>query len=416
MRSSLFRPEALDAQRERQLGDVLLARAPALSVLAAAAVLIALGIVAFGWFAQYTRKAHVPGYLAPTEGLIKVQAPQAGTLVGKHVGEGRRVARGDTLFVLSTERASPQAHEAQAAAIAQLRERRASLAREIEQQALLAQLARHELQQRRRGLATELEQLQSAIATQQERLASSRATLERHAELARQRFISEAQLAQQREQLLDQQARLQALERSRTALQRESASLDSAVAATAPKAASDRAAVERGISAIEQELTEYEARRTIVVTAPADGVVTTILAERGQSVAAGAPLLSILPAGATLQAQLLVPSRAAGFLAAGQPVALRYQAFPFERFGSARGVVQEISRSLIAPGDAALPLTLDEPAYRVTVALQRQSVHAYRKEFALQAGMRLDADIALDRRRLIDWVFEPLAAAAHRTY
>jgi membrane fusion protein len=214
--------------------------------------------------------------------------------------------------------------------------------------------------------------------------------------------------------VLELQAGLLALERSRTALQRDRASLDAALAALGPKAATERAAVERQISSLDQELTEYESRRTLVITAPADGVVTTILAEPGQSVTAAAPLLSIIPEGAALQAQLLVPSRAAGFLASGQPVALRYQAFPFQRFGSSRGVVKEISRTLLAPGETALPVALNEPAYRVTVALDQQTVRAYAKDFPLQSGMLLDADIALDRRRLVDWLFEPLIAVAGR--
>lgn len=414
MRSTLFRQEALDSHRDRQLGDVLLARPVALILLTAVSVLVAAGIALFGTFAEYTRKAHVSGYLVPTHGLFKVHAPQAGTLVERRVDEGRRVARGEALYVLSTERSSLEAPEAQAAAIRQLRERRSSLAHEIERQAALAHLTQQELLQRGRDIEAELEQLRAAVATQNERLASSRNTLERYQALERQQFVSEVHLVQQRDQVLEQQARLQALERSRTALQRDRASIDAALAALGPKAATERAAVERQISSLDQELTEYESRRTMVITAPADGVVTTILAEPGQSVTAAAPLLSIIPEGAALQAQLLVPSRAAGFLASGQPVALRYQAFPFQRFGSSRGVIKEISRTLIAPGETALPVALNEPAYRVTVALDQQSVRAYAKDFPLQAGMLLDADIALDRRRLVDWLFEPLIAVAGR--
>ena len=414
MRPTLFRPEALDSHRDQRLGDVLLARPVALYFLTALGALIALGVVLFGCFAEYTRKAHVSGYLAPTKGLIKVYAPQAGTLIEKHVEEGQSVKQGDTLYVLSTERSSLQAREAQAAAIAQLRERRSSLAREIEQQATLANLAHQELGERVRGMASELAQVHGAIATQTERLASTRKTFERYEELARQKFVSEMQLSQHREQVLDQQARLQTLERARTALERDIRTLDAELAAHKPKTASERAAIERNISALDQELTEYESRRTLVITAPADGVVTTILAERGQSATPSAPLLSILPEGAALQAQLFVPSRAVGFVAADQPVALRYQAFPFQRFGSYRGVVKEISRTLIAPGEAPLPVALNEPVYRVTVALDRQSIRAYEKDFPLQAGMLLDADIALDRRRLIEWVFDPILAVTGR--
>ena len=414
MRSTLFRQEVVDALRERHLGNTLTARPVALSLLTLLSVLMALGALSFGLIAEYTRKAHVTGYLAPTQGLIKLHAPQAGTLTEAHVEEGRRVARGDRLYTLSTERSSPVAPEAQAAAIAQLRERRASLARDIEQNAALALLTQQDLEQRMRDMGVEVAQLNAAVATQGERVASSQATLERHAALARQGFVSEAQLASPREQVLEQQARLQALERSRTALQRDRASLVATLAAQRPKGARERAAVEREISALDQEITEYESRRTLVITAPADGTVTAILAARGQSVATGAPLLSILPEGTALQAQLLVPGRAVAFLVAGQPVALRYQAFPFQRFGSSHGVVKEIARTLIGPTDAQLPVTLTEPAYRVTVSLERQTVRAYGKDIALQDGMLLDADIALDRRRLVEWLFEPLLALAGR--
>src|SRR5262245_23804629 len=92
MRSTLFRQEALDSFRDRHLGEVLLARPVALSLLTALSVFIALGVVSFGVFAEYTRKAKVTGYLAPTQGLIKLHAPQSGTLIDQHAMEGRRVA------------------------------------------------------------------------------------------------------------------------------------------------------------------------------------------------------------------------------------------------------------------------------------------------------------------------------------
>ena len=52
------------------------------------AILVAALIVGFGFWGQYTRKEHVTGYLAPTQGLIKVFTPQAGTVLEKRVSEG----------------------------------------------------------------------------------------------------------------------------------------------------------------------------------------------------------------------------------------------------------------------------------------------------------------------------------------
>ena len=55
-----------------------------------------------------------------------------------------------------------------------------------------------------------------------------------------------------------------------------------------------------------------------------------------------------------------------------------------------------------------------EPLYRITVALDRQSVDAYGRPQPLTAGMQLEADVLLDRRHLIEWLFEPLLGLTGR--
>jgi membrane fusion protein len=72
--------------------------------------------------------------------------------------------------------------------------------------------------------------------------------------------------------------------------------------------------------------------------------------------------------------------------------------------------VLEVSRSATAASEltAMLGRTISEPLYRVLVRLEQQTVSAYGKPEALKPGMTVDADILLDRRRLIEWVLEPL--------
>jgi membrane fusion protein len=127
----------------------------------------------------------------------------------------------------------------------------------------------------------------------------------------------------------------------------------------------------------------------------------------------GQAVLSLLPAGARLEAHLVVPSRAVGFIAPGDAVRLRYQAFPYQKFGHHRGEVARISRSALSA--AELPsltglAAAGEPAYRVVVALDRDSVRAFGKDEPLRPGMRLDADILGEQRKLWEWLFEPLHA------
>jgi membrane fusion protein len=414
MGQRLFRQEALDFHREKPLGEVVLIRPPSFSLLTGCALLVAAALIAFALCGHYTRKAHVSGYLAPNKGLIKVYVPQAGTLIEKHVKEGQQVKEGDPLFVLSTEHGSLVAPEAQAAAIAQLRQRRDSLERELAKQVNIDAIERRSLQQRISAVEAEAVQLKREIAIQEQRTASAAKTLQRFQALVAAKFVSEVQAQQKHDELLEQQAKLESLQRGRIEVERNLNGLRLELSSADLKATNQRAAIERNISSVEQDLTEHESRRTILITAPTSGMVTAILVERGQRANPSAPLLSIVPYGATLEAQLLVPSRAIGFVAPAQTVALRYQAFPYQRFGSYLGRVIEISRTLITPSDAALPVQLQEPVYRVTVALDSQSIHAYRQEISLQPGMLLDADIWLDHRRIIEWVFDPLYSVTGR--
>lgn len=414
MRRDLFRREALDFSREKSLGDVVLVRPISFSLLTIFAVAFAAAVLVFAFSAEYTRKTHVTGYLTPDKGLIKVYAPLAGTLIEKHVKEGQLVRRGDILFVLSTERSSRESPETQAAAIDKLKQRRASLEKELAKQGAIDSLQTQSTQERIRAMELELQQLRGEMGIQQQRVSSAQENLARYRTLIKNNFVSAAQAQQKNEELLEQQARQQALLRTRTALERDINTLRHDVTSGDLRATNQRSAIERDISALEQELTEYEARRTIVITAPADGAVTAILAERGQTAQPQSALLSILPTGATLEAQLLVPSRAIGFIAAHQQVAVRYQAFPYQRFGSHRGRITEISRTLITALDTQLPIAPQEPVYRVTVALDAQAVKAYNQQIALQPGMLLDADIWLDHRRIIDWVFDPLLSVTKK--
>ena len=64
--------------------------------------------------------------------------------------------------------------------------------------------------------------------------------------------------------------------------------------------------------------------------------------------------------------------------------------------------------------DNGVPQFEGEPLYRIKAELASQSVSAYGRAQPLQAGMQVEADILLDRRRLIEWIFEPLLSLAGR--
>jgi membrane fusion protein len=97
-------------------------------------------------------------------------------------------------------------------------------------------------------------------------------------------------------------------------------------------------------------------------------------------------------------------------------VQLRYLAYPHQKFGSHRARVIAVSSTPLLPGEMGFtpPDGTREPLYRIKAALAAQDIVAYGRSERLQPGMQVEADILLDRRRLIEWIFDPLFSLAGR--
>ena len=85
-----------------------------------------------------------------------------------------------------------------------------------------------------------------------------------------------------------------------------------------------------------------------------------------------------------------------------------YDAFPYERFGQYRGSINDIGRNVWTPGERIGTLVAKEPVYRVDVGLERQAVAALGQEYALRPGMAVNADLLLEKRTILEWIFEPV--------
>ena len=101
-REPLFRPEVIAERRSQWLGTVLLAPTISQGLFAAFAVLAIAGILSLLFFAEFTRKERINGWLVPEQGLLRVVAPRPGVITRLHVRDGDEVSEGAALVTLST--------------------------------------------------------------------------------------------------------------------------------------------------------------------------------------------------------------------------------------------------------------------------------------------------------------------------
>ena len=411
MSQDLFRKEVLEAKRTSWLGSISLAQPVSLWILTGFAASAALAIIFFLVLGNYTRRERVTGQLVPTRGLATVLAPATGVVSVVDVPEGAAIQTGQRLAVVTIPTVIAISGNTADALEKGVHEKEEGLANaQSAQEALLVTQASG-LSAQLANARREFVHMQSEIATQQQQVQVANDSLDRLRIAEKEKLVSTLQLKQQEGAVLAQVSQLQVLQRQAIEAQRNSGQIEQQLRAIPGQRLTAQANYRRDRASLEQERIETAARGALQINAPVQGVVATQLVKAGQAVQAGQPLMSLLPANSPLQAELLVPSHAIGFISPGDQVLLRYQAFPYQKFGHYQGKVERISRSALSPGEmAALGMKADgsETVYRVLVTLAKQTVMAYGKPEALKPGMALEADVLGERRSLIEWIFEPL--------
>jgi membrane fusion protein len=258
------------------------------------------------------------------------------------------------------------------------------------------------------GLNTEIAQLEAQIKIQRERLQVAEELVSSVTGLRAKGYISEVEFKRRQLAVLEQKQNVNALNEQLAARKNQLTESQYSLEQLPTVMAGKIQALRGELSAAEQRMTEINGRRAYVLRAPAEGRVSTMQATVGQFADPRRLQMEIVPSDSVLEAQLLVPARAIGFVQVGQPVRILYEAFPYQQFGTYRARVTNVSQTIVTGNDASGPVSLKEPAYRVTARLDDQEISAYGRKLSLQADMLLRADIILEKRSLMNWFLDPL--------
>lgn len=138
------------------------------------------------------------------------------------------------------------------------------------------------------------------------------------------------------------------------------------------------------------------------IVAPVDGVITDVTStQTGDKIQANTPLGGIAPKNARPILKVEISEQDRGFLREGLPVKLKFNAFPYQRYGLIEGTLQYIS-----PATKASTQT-KQPVYEGRVTLDRDHYTIGDTTYPLRYGMNATAEIVVRKRRLIDVALDP---------
>ncbi len=381
--------------------------------------------------------AAAEGRLVPRSQLKIVQPVEGGVLRELLVAEGERVARGQLLGRMDTQAAQADTAALQAELslrLLQLRRidaelRSAALVREERDPPELYAQVEAQREARMRAHENSLAEERAVIARAQREASAAQETREKLAgalpvlveqekafeRLAADGYAGKLMLRQRSRERLEAEQDLRAqehrVESARATIEQAERRMGQLSANYRAQLRSERIEADRERSRAAQELEKLQHRRQLAeLRAPADGIVKDLATHTpGTVLAPGAVLMTLVPEGEPLLAEVWLQNQDAGFVRAGQNAKLKLTAFPFQRYGMLQGRVLRISADSSERGDGR---QAPGYAYRALIELEAQELRVGEALHRLLPGMQLTAEIRLAERSVLEYLVSPLQKVA----
>ncbi len=145
----------------------------------------------------------------------------------------------------------------------------------------------------------------------------------------------------------------------------------------------------------------------------------------GSVLQSGQQFITLVPADAQLEVETNISCHDNGFVHVGDPVAIKFDTFPYSQYGLAEGRVRTVSPDSFTAVDearnptSALPMAASstESFYRARIAIDKVKLHGVPPGFHIMPGMPVTADVRVGERTVLKYLLGavlPVAQEAMR--
>ncbi|MBK5073518.1 HlyD family secretion protein [Budviciaceae bacterium CWB-B4] len=411
----LFRQEAIEHQKAKWTGTALLVTGYPAWIIACASTFFIIVLVVSLTFGNYTRRINVNGEIVTQPRAINIFAPQQGFISKLLVDAGVEVTKGTALYQLDVSRIARSGnvtiHTTEAiekqlvhveGIITKLEKNKQATQENIKQQIAQSEAANKKSQFLVNNAAKGVEEM--------------RQSMKNYEEYQRQGLVNKEQFNNQRYLYYQQQSSYQALNTQIIQENLKIGNLQSELTTSAADFDNQIAQYQYQLNELQRQLTEADAAGMLIINAPSDGKIESLSVTEGQMVNPGDSLAQLIPT--SINAYYLVlwlPNNSLPYVSPGDRINIRYDAFPYQKFGQFPGTVQTVSAvpasiqemSTYSSAPRATDGGTAQSYYKVIVALDSHHFMLANKELRLTSGMRAQTTLFLEKRPLYQWMLSP---------
>ncbi|EIO3283136.1 HlyD family efflux transporter periplasmic adaptor subunit [Salmonella enterica] len=406
----MFRKDFFLQKKNEWLGDVHVSNPVSYRLLGLYSFILFLTLIIFLFFAHYTNREKSQGSIIPEKGIININSNENGFIKDIFISNGMYVKKGTALFSISKEKNAEHYGNTNQFINNQLEKQKHLLIKTINDKKSFLETQKKIKTDYINELKNDKIEIKNQILITQNQSLKMKSILSNMLTLKSKGYVSNLEIQQQENLFLENEKQTKSLKRQL---------IENTIKLNEQDEFLNRMYNEYKIeeNKINQEIFEIEKNMAInkndeqnIYFAKESGVVSSLLFEKGQSIKAGDTVIAEIPENSKFVVQLFVPSSSIGFIKPGNNVILRYQAYPYQKFGVQHGKVKEISKSIISAKQIT-DITgnpSNDPYYKIIIEPEKQYILTYGEKKSLLSGMIVDADIMLEKRNLFEWIFEPM--------
>jgi len=411
----MFRDEVKEQQTQRLHGNVVLLPKTSVTLVTISILVITSVAIALLFNGNYSRKETVKGWIKPINGLARVYGKKNGVIHDVKVKTGDFVSKGESLVIIDGEKYLDNGKPVSILILDSLESDKKELQEQIERAHVNKKIKAKKTEALISSTKHDIFLVNNQLDAKNELLRLTLLQLDQNKNLVEPGFVSKLSINKIHSQIASIKGDIESLKRIKS---NQISKLDELTfdAKSIPNDHEDIISqLEIELSKVSQSILQYRSEKSYTVTAPISGYIQFVQANIGHNVQINKPLVIIVPDDTVYEAELLVPVSAAGFIEKKQPVSIRYDAFPYQKFGIYRGVISKVETTVILPDELDnIPVNINSPVYRVKVNLDQDYVYTYGNKTNLKSGMTLESDIVLEERSLIEWVLSPVMSIRGR--
>ncbi len=409
MTSSLFREQAINHQKGSIAGTVIVTPSSANSFIIISIFAWCIATLFWGFTSEYTETKKVQGWLQPSAGVVDVfPNSHSGQITEIFVSENETIVKGQNLLKINSERFLDNGNSFESEILREYKKQIALLKDREKQVKKDSEIETKRTQLKKESKKENLDRINEKIKLLKQRILLAEENYSKASSLYRRSLIPSSALDKALAEKLLVETELLDLERQSIELNEIIAMLEIQEEAVPANLEKELNLIKRAISEINLKIVPLLGSDGEVLTSPITGKISNVLVKTGMQLNNNSPLLTIVPENSQLEAVLVIPVSKSGLTEVGQSIELKYDAYPFQKYGTFTGSIVSISDSALLPHELEKsPFPTLEPVYRVRAEISLIS-KSDERQITFKPGMTFSANIAVSKRTIFEWVFEPL--------